>query len=147
MKKMEKTVDDALLHAGKYLEWRLKEKIAEKAHDEGGLWASVIARSSGRGKVEVWSDLEYAYVIEHGRKPWKYPNFDALVWWTARKWMHHGGKTAKYDDLHYKDKWIVFIIARKIMRDGTEPKHIFKKVKKREERNIISVFKKHLKND
>lgn len=127
-----------------YLENKIKEQIEKDSKDTWTLKDSVSTIEVKPWLVEVWTNLEYALVREYGRRPWKFPPMDALVGWTARKHMIKWGATSKYDDLHYTDKWVVFVIARAIARRGIEWKHTFETVINREKQNIIDLYAKYM---
>lgn len=127
-----------------YLENKIKEQIEKDSKDTWTLKDSVSTIEVKPWLVEVWTNLEYALVREYGRRPWKFPPMDALVGWTSRKHMIKWGATSKYDDLHYTDKWVVFVIARAIARRGIEWKHTFETVVNREKQNIIDLYAKYM---
>lgn len=77
--------EKALEYCGEYLADRLKEQIEQDSYDLGNYANSITYRKVKPGVVEVGSPLEYAPVLEYGRKPGKFPNLDALVGRTARK--------------------------------------------------------------
>lgn len=130
----------ALLYCGEYLQGKLREQIEVDSYDTGNLARSITYRLVKDGEVEVGTNVEYATIREYGRKPGKFPNLDALVWWSARHGMITGGATKKYDDLHYKDKGVVFVIARAIALRGIKGKHTFENVYNAEKGNIIDIF-------
>lgn len=134
----------ALMKCWTYLEWKLKEEVGKDSYDTGQLARSINTHKISDTKVVVWSNLEYALVREYWRKPWKFPPLDALVGWSARKGMISGWTTSRYDDLHYKDKGVVFVIARAIARRGIEGKHTFETVINREIENISNLFVKYM---
>lgn len=134
----------ALKKCWMYLEWKLKEQMYTDSFDTGHLAESITTQQVSETKVVVGTNLEYALVREYGRRPWKFPPLDALVWWTARKGMISWWVTAKYDDLHYTDKWIVFIIARAIATRWIPWKHTFENVINREQQNIINLYVKYM---
>ena len=139
--KIKISSDKALEYCGEYLADKIKEQVEEDSYDLGGLANSITYRTVKPGLVEVGSNLEYAPVREYGRKPGTFPNLDALVGWTARKGMiTKGNTTANYDDLYYKDKGVVFLIARAIATRGIEGKHSFSKVYQREKKNIVNLY-------
>lgn len=45
-----------------------------------------------------------------------------------------------YDDLYYKDKGVVYVIARAISIRGIKGKHTFKNVLEREKKNVINLY-------
>ena len=54
--------------------------------------------------------------------------------------MITGGATQRYDDLYYKDKGTIFLIARAIATRGIEWKHTFRNVFNREKQNILDLY-------
>lgn len=145
IKNIERSSDKALLYCWEYLAWKIKEQVAEDSYDTWMLANSITYRKVSEWVVEVWSALEYAAVREYWRQPWSFPPMDALVWWTARKWMISWGATQRYDDLYYKDKQVVFLIARSIARNGIQWKNTFEKVLERERQNIIDLYNEYMK--
>ena len=130
----------ALMKCWLYLEWKIKEQIQEDSYDTWQLARSINTQKVNDNKVIVWTNLEYALVREFGRRPWKFPPLQALVWWTARKWMITGWATSRYEDLPNEDKWVIFVIARAIARRGIPWKHTFENVIKREKENIVNLY-------
>lgn len=144
VKKITDSSDKALLYCWEYLADKLKEQIQEDSYDLGTYANSITYRTLKKWVVVVGSNIEYAPVLEYGRKPGKFPNLDALVGWTARKGMITGGATKTYDNLYYKDKGVVFLIARAIATRGTKGKHTFKNVYNAEKQNIINLYRELL---
>lgn len=130
----------ALKECWLYLEWKLIEEIKNDSYDTWHLARSINTQQVSKDKVIVWTNLEYALVREYWRRPWKFPPLDALVGWTYRKWMISWWATKKYDELHYEDKWVVFVIARAIARRGIQWKHTFQRVITREIKNISDLY-------
>ena len=134
--------DSALKKCWLYLEWKIKEQMKEDSYDTWHLAESINTQKVDDNKVIVWTNLEYALIREYGRRPWKFPPLDVLVWWTARKGMITGNKTAKYRDLPSEDKGVVFVIARAIARNWIQWKHTFERVINRERQNIANLYVK-----
>ena len=133
--------DNALLKSWEYLAGKIQEQLKQDSYDLWTLAGSVESQLVKHGLVEVGSALEYAPVMEYGRKPWKFPPLDALVGWTSRKKIiSKWNATKSYNDLHYKDKWKVFVIARWIARKWIEGKHTFENVLNRERLNIQKIY-------
>lgn len=146
IQKVKKDYNHALLYCAEYLQGKIREEIQVDSYDTGALARSVTYRQVSDGVVEVGSALEYAPVREYGRKPGTFPNLDALVGWAARHGMLiQWGATSSYDDLYYKDKGTVFLIARAIAIRGIEGKHTFYKVYQQEKENIIKLFNDYMK--
>ena len=140
IKKVKMDANRALLYCAEYLQGKIREQLSIDSYDTGNLARSVTYRQVEDGVVEVGSALEYAPVREYGRKPGRFPNLDALVGWTASKGMITGGATQKYNNLHYKDKGVVFLVARAIAIRGIKGKHTFWNVYVQEQENIIKLF-------
>lgn len=140
----EKNSDKALLYCWEYLAQKLKEQMQEDSYDTWALANSITYRKIEPWVVEVWSALEYAAVREYWRRPWKFPPLDALVGWTARKGMISWWATQRYDDLYYKDKGVIYLIARAIARNGIQWKHTFQIITAREQQNIIDLYIKYM---
>lgn len=137
---IKKDANKALLYCGEYLTGKIQEQLIIDSYDTGALARSVTYRQVEDGVVEVGTNLEYAPIREYGRKPGTFPNLDALVGWAARKGMITGGASQKYDTLHYKDKGVIYLVARSIALKGIEGKHTFMRVYEQEKDNIIKLF-------
>lgn len=143
LKNINKSTDTALMKCWLYLESRLKEQMRKDSYDTWELASSITTRMIQPWLVEVWTNLEYAVIREYWRRPWKFPPLDVIAKWTARKGMITWWVNTWYDNLYYKDKWVVFVIARAIATRGIEWKHTFEKVYEREKDNIIDLFNKY----
>lgn len=144
LKKIKKDSNRALMYCWEYLEWKIKEQLQEDSYDTGALAGSVNHRLLKDWVVEVWTNLDYAVVREYWRKPWTFPPLNAIAWRAARKWMISWWVTTGYNNLHYKDKWVVFVIARSIAIRGIEGKNTFQNVYKKEKQNIINLFNEYM---
>lgn len=132
-------------------ESRIKGIVQREAFDTGMLLRSinsVIDQLPNEMKMTIGTNLEYAYFIEFGRKPGKFPNLDALVGWTARKLKAQGintrvnvsfsqlqdlartgGKRATKQQQAYRAHLsAIYLIGRKIATKGIEQKLIFTRV-------------------
>lgn len=154
IKKLQMTSDEALKKVGQVLEQAIRYELESDSYDTGNLASSVNTKLVRSWVVEVGTNLEYALVREHGRRPWTYPNFDALTAWAGRKGIIQWA-SAKYDELHYKQKGIVFIIARSIKENGTDReegspeksgKQTFKRVLAREKSDLILLYRQYMKH-
>jgi hypothetical protein len=135
----------ALLYCWEYLQGKLQEEIMIDSYDTWNLARSINYQLVKDWLVEVWSNLKYALVREYWRRPWKFPPMDAISSWSARKWIISWWVTTWYNNLHYTDKGIVFIIARAIATRWIEWKHTFEKVYNREKNNIKDLFLRKMK--
>lgn len=115
----------SLIMAWLFIENRLKERVR---HDTWDLKRSITTERISQNHIRVWSNKVQAYIEERGRKPGKFPNLNALVWWAWRHGMISGLKTQGYDGLSSKDKWTVFLIWRSIARKWIEARWTFTKV-------------------
>ena len=140
IQQIDKASEKALMKCWFYLENQIKKEMKKDSYDTWMLVRSINTRKISSEEVLVWTNLEYALVREYGRKPWKFPPLDALVGWSARKGMISWWATSRYDDLHYLDKGIVYIIARSIAENGIEGKYTFQKVYEREKQNLIDLY-------
>ena len=140
IKQVKMDANKALLYCGEYLQGKLREQLSIDSYDTGALARSVTYRLVEDGVVEVGTNLEYAAIREYGRKPGRFPNLDALVGWSARHGMIEGGATQRYDELHYKDKGVIFLVARAIARRGIQGKHTFENVYEQEKDNVVKLF-------
>jgi len=139
IKDIEKESDKALAYCWEYLASKISDEIERDSYDTWALARSITWIKDKDG-ILVGTNLEYTLIREYGRRPWRFPNLDALVGWTARHGMITWGATQKYDNLHYEDKGVVFVIARAIARNGIEGKHTFENVLNREKQNIIDLY-------
>ena len=140
IKQLHIDTNKALLYCGEYLQGKIREQLSVDSYDTGALARSVTYRQVEDGVVEVGTNLEYAPIREYGRKPGRFPNLDALVGWSARHGMITGGATQRYDNLHYKDKGTIFLIARAIAVRGIKGKHTFENVYEQEKENVILLY-------
>ena len=142
VKNIQEKSDNALEICGEHLKKKIQEQLrADKRYDLGDLVGSIESRLVKHWLVEVWSGLVYAPVMEYGRKPWKFPPLNDLVGRTARKWMITWNvKTKYYNELYYKDRWVVFLIARAIAKKGIKGKHSFQTALDRERTNIKKLY-------
>ena len=141
---INKDCNKALLVCWEYLQGKLQEEIMIDSYDTWNLARSINYQLVKDWLVEVWSNLEYAIIREYWRKPWKFPPMNAIASWSARKGIISWWVTTWYNNLHYKDKWIVFIIARAIATRWIEWKHTFEKVYEREKNNIVKIFTNYM---
>lgn len=137
---LQKKSDNALEYCWEYLKSKIQKQLKFDSYDLWNLARSVWVNKVRPWLVEVWSALVYAPIREYWRQPWKFPNLDALVWWTARKGMISWGATQRYDDLYYKDKWVIFVIARAIAKRWIKWKHTFENVLNQERENIKKLY-------
>ncbi|MFW5720787.1 MAG: HK97 gp10 family phage protein [Bacteroidota bacterium] len=93
---------------------------------------------------EIYSDSEYADIIEEGRRPdQKPPPPQALVGWASRKGIIAGGPTTSINQLPSEEKGIIYAIARAVGKNGVKGMHIFDKqlqsmiAKKKIEKRLI----------
>lgn len=127
----------SLIMAWMFLESRLKERVR---HDTGDLKRSITTESVSQNHVRVWSNKVQAYIEERWRKPGKFPNLNALVWWAWRHGMISWKKTQWYDSLPSKDKSVVFLIWRSIARKWIEAKWTFTKVWEQYKSTAIAIY-------
>lgn len=139
--------DKALEYCWEYLVGKIQEQLEkDKVYDLWNLAWSIDYKLVRRGLVEVWSALEYAPVMEYGRQPWKFPPLDSLVGWTSRKKIiSPWNATKNYDDLHYKDKGKVYVIARGIANNGIKGRHSFETTLNNERKNIQKIYIDYMK--
>lgn len=144
IKKISWDCNKALMYCWEYLQSKLQEEIMIDSYDTWNLARSINYQLVKDWVVEVWSNLFYAVVRENWRKPWRFPPMDVIASWSARKKIIDWGVNTWYDNLHYKDKGIVFIIARAIATRWIEWKHTFEKVVNRERLNVIKIFRDYM---
>lgn len=147
VKNIQNKSDAALKYCWEYLAEKISLQLKEDSYDLWTLAWSIDYRLVRHGLVEVWSALAYAPVMEYGRQPGKFPPLDSLVGWVSRKHMiPEWNATKKYDDLYYKDKGVVYVIARGIARNGIKGKHTFENVMNRERKNIQKFYIEFMKS-
>lgn len=145
IKKLNITSDMALKYCGDYLAAELKKETEKDSYDLGTLANSYVVRQVRSGMVQVGSMLEYAPVREYGRKPGTFPNLDALVGWTARKGMIWKNNASKgYNDLSYKDKGTIYVVARAIAIRGIPGVYTVHKVYEREKKHIVNLYRQKM---
>ena len=140
IKKVQEDNTTALKKCWLYLEGQIKKQMNKDSKDTWELVRSITTKQVSDSQVIVWTNMEYAIVREYWRRPWKFPPPQALVWWTARKWMITWDKTARYEDLHYKDKWTIYVIARAIAKNWIEGKHTFENVINQQKDKIEALY-------
>lgn len=157
-KQAEAAIYQAMIKTAVVGEARVKGIIEKEAYDTGRLLRSVnskITHSPNQLKLVIGTNLEYAYYLEHGRKPGKFPNLDALVKWVGRKLRRQGIGTrvnVSFDQLKALAKSAkgeqkkayrahlsaVYLIGRKIATKGVREKFIFKRL----EDGLLAYFRK-----
>lgn len=135
-----KKSDKALMYCWERLANKISLQMKKDSYDLWNLTRSVTWQKVKTWLVEVWSPLEYAVVREYWRQPWRFPPPDALVGWTARKWMISWWATQRYDDLYYKDKWVIFLIARAIARKWIKWKHTFQNTLDKNRKQLQNIY-------
>lgn len=100
--------------------------------------------SNGDALAEIYSDSEYADIVEEGRRPdQKPPPPQALVGWASRKGIIASGPTTSINQLPSEEKGIIYAIARAVGKNGVKGMHIFDKqlqsmiAKKKIEKRLI----------
>lgn len=125
---------------GFYLETKMKKAAQWEAYDTWDYIRSFYSKMKWKYTVEVGNTKEYSWIIDYGRKPWKYPPFDALVWWVARKfslkWV-----TKSYTTSSPEVKSKVFMVARAIKNKGIKPKEIIQKTYDKEKGKLQDIFR------
>lgn len=144
-KNVVKDSNKALLYCWEYLAWKLKEAIQVDSYDTWALHDSITWQKVRDWVVEVWSNLDYAVIREYWRRPWKFPPLDVIAEWTARKGMITWWVNTWYDNLHYIDRWIVFIVARAIAKRWIEWKLTFNRVFNEEKKNVLDIYTDYMK--
>lgn len=155
LKLKQKQIEDAAFRAlsrtGIVAEARVKSIIEKEAYDTGRLLRSVkstIYRSANELRLVVGTNLVYAFFVEFGRKPGKWPNLDALTAWVGRKLRRQGinarvnvtfdqlkelarthGKPASAQQRAYRlQLTAIYLIGRKIATKGIRQKLIFRRI-------------------
>lgn len=152
LKSVEKQAEEAAYRAltktGLVGEARIKGIIEREAYDTGRFLRSVnskIYRSPSELRLVIGTNLEYAVMIELGRKPGKFPNLDALTKWVGRKLRARGvntrvnvtfaqlkqlAKTAKgaQKKAYRQHLGMIYLVGRKIATKGIRQKLIFRRI-------------------
>jgi len=136
----------ALKKTGLYLETKIKEQVKDKAYDTWDFLRSVNSRLINEETVRVWSNRIQAWIMEYWRRPGKFPNLDALVWWAWRHWFHKDRKTKPYDALSNEAKGKVYILARSIAKKWIKPRRIFRDTFNKESKKLQEIYTKFLKD-
>ena len=170
LKQIEEEVNDATFRAmtktGLVGEARIKSIVEKEAYDTGRLLRSVnttIETLPEEYRLTIGTNLEYAFYLEHGRKPGKWPNLDALTKWVGRKLRQQGINTkvnVSFDQLKQSAKsngkkatksqqaarahlTAVYLIGRKIATKGIRGKYIFSRI----EDGLLAYFRQELQNE
>ena len=133
----------AITRTAIFAEWKIKEKVRDKAFDTGDLLRSIthkIVKNWNNYEVKIWSNHIQAWISEYWRRPWRFPNLDALVWWAWRHWIQKDWITKTYDELNSKAKWKVYVLARSIAKKGIKNKQIFKRTLEENKGEIGRMF-------
>lgn len=149
-------------------EKRVKSIMEKEAYDTGRLLRSVNSSVSllrDYVHLSIGTNLEYAFYVEYGRKPGKFPNVDAIVRWVGRK-MREKGINARvnvtFDQLKAmaaqktqrnnpssqakiarQQLTAAYLVGRKIAKKGITQKLIFKRL----EDGLLSYFSSLLANE
>lgn len=167
-KKLAAAVHRALTKTGMVGEARIKGIIEKEAYDTGRFLRSVnsvIYVSPDNMRLVIGTDVAYAIYLEHGRKPGKWPNLDALVKWVGRRLREKGvnatvnvtfdqlkemaktrgkkgGSTAKAK-VAREHLAALYLIGRKIATKGIREKLIFKRI----EDGLLAYFRSQLQTE
>jgi len=134
----------ALLTTWLYFETKWKEKVKDTAYDTWDYLRSINTKYVGWYKIKVWTNRIQAWIMEYWRKPWKFPNLDALVGWAWRHWFHTWWITKAYNELDSKSKGKVYVLARSISKKGIESRNIVRDLIQQENKNLVEVYRKYL---
>jgi hypothetical protein len=165
LKELEKQAEAAVLRAmirtSLVGEKRVKGIAEREAYDTGRFLRSIksdIRRSADEMILTIGSNLDYAITLEHGRKPGKWPNLDALTSWVGRMLRRKGLNTrvnVSFDQLktlarvgkgnkateqqkaYRKHLEVLFLVGRKIATKGVRQKLIFKRL----EEGLLAYFR------
>ena len=146
LQKVYQTPWKALYKTWLYLETKIKEEIKDEAYDTGDFLRSVNTRKVRENEVRVGSNHIQAWIMEYWRKPGKFPNLDALVWWAWRHWFHKDSRTKPYDSLSNEAKGKVYVLARGIARKWIKPRRIFRDTFERLKKDLNKKYQKFLKD-
>lgn len=111
----------------------LEAEVAQRTPvDLGLLRASVTSNVQGRGiglRGEVFSNRDYAPVVERGRRPGKFPPRRPIERWAAR---------------NLGDSRLWFVVARKIARQGTKGVFMFREAARGSRPSVERIWGKWL---
>ncbi|WP_146118962.1 HK97 gp10 family phage protein [Blastopirellula marina] len=151
-KEVEEATYRAMVKTGLVGEARVRGIIEREAHDTGAFLRSIsttIFRNPTYMTLVIASNLEYAFYLEYGRKPGKWPNLDAMTKWVGRKLREEGVNTRvniTFDQLKEMARSAkrgkptaankaarahlaaLYLIGRKIATKGVRQKLIFKRI-------------------
>lgn len=139
IKVLENASNKALLKWWVYLQSKIQGKLRKWWYDTWDLVRSIQVKSSP-SIATVWSDRPQAFVAETWRKAWTFPNLDALVWRSRRKWMIQWRATWTYDQLDSKDRWTIFVIARSIAKKWIKWDYIFSSTLEENKEEIQKIY-------
>lgn len=142
IKSLEKLSEKSLLLTGMKLWAEFRKNVSQ---DTWTLARSIVEEKSGPQQVIVWTSMVQWVIQEFGRKPWKMPPLDALVWWAGRHWFHSGSRTAKFSSLDSNSKNSIFLLARSIARKWIKPRKVFSRTFNKHKNNLILFYSKQMK--
>lgn len=150
-KSVEEAVYRAMVKTGLVGEARVRGIIEREAHATGAFLRSVsreVFKDGDYLTLVIASSLEYAWYIEHGRKPGKWPNLDGLTKWVGMKLREKGvnarvnvtfdelkamarsdrKKATKQQQAYRAQLGAIYLIGRKIATKGIRQKLIFQRI-------------------
>jgi hypothetical protein len=166
MQKVEGGIRRAMQKTALVGEARVRGAMEKEAYDTGALLRSVVSSISEADHkliLRIGSNLDYAWFVEHGRKPGKFPNLDALVAWTGRKLKANGvntrinvsfdelkqlarsgGKPATAQQRAYRSHLaFIYLVGRKIATKGIRGKLIFARI----EDGLLAYFRNEVQKE
>lgn len=144
-KALHDMVKRGLWFAGDHIIGQLKKSVAiDTGEHRNRITYTVYNRPNVWPILKIHSDTWQAVIDEFGRKAWKMPPLDSLVWRVIRHFWLPGKKTGKYDTQPFETKRAVRSVARAIGRRWIKARKTYSKTIQKEANNIILAFKKWL---
>lgn len=119
----------------------MNREVSKNHEDTGELRKSHHVRdfpNQFRSSMESW--VRQSVIKEFGRKPWKSPPYDALVWWVIRKRWYTWSTSGSYEVQPFQTKRAIRNLARSIARNGIKPLHIYTSWIEKNTSKLLSSF-------
>lgn len=114
--------ETALLRVAERLGNEIRKDVRK---DTGELARSIKPRRVKKLHVRLATNKIQWFVEEFGRRPWRFPNMDAITRRAIRKRIVSGTQSKWYDWLTAKNKGTVFVVARSIAKRGIRARKTF----------------------
>jgi len=144
LNQLETIQKNALIKTWMYLENKVKQDIKKTSYDTWDLLRSINTRLVRKDYVRVGTNRIQAWIMEYWRKPWTFPNLNALVGWAWRHWFHKWWITKSYNELDSKSRGKVYVLARSIKDNWIEARRPFRNTYDKENKKLIKIYQKYL---